>query len=91
VLDVVLRVEPAATHNEGALLDAGEENLLLDFRNGLLRVVGMLLVRDLQPVLGTRVSRRRLGVRQGGLQTCQPLEASSSRPLWGGISRRHPE
>lgn len=47
MLDIVLRVEPTATHDESALLNAGEEYLLFNFGDGLLRVVGMLLIRDL--------------------------------------------
>ena len=51
MLDVVLGVEPTTTHDKRTLSNAGEKNLLFDFRDAFLGVMRVLFIGDLKPVL----------------------------------------
>ena len=52
-----LGAEPRAFHEQGAVLDDGLENLLFQFVEALLRVMGVFLVVDLQPMEHARHGR----------------------------------
>jgi hypothetical protein len=56
MFDVILRVEPATTHDERALFDASQKDFFLDLWNSLLWEARVFLVGDFHPMLTQFVS-----------------------------------